>query len=153
MKDDEIPAAAYQPWRPMSNPQDIKTLGKLAEELGECQAAAMRCLIQGIEEHEPKTGYLNRLWLEDEIADVLANIELVVARFDLDKRRMEKRYAAKMPLLHAWHTEASNPSLAELRDAAMDNWLRRTPKLALSTILDEALQLAYDAGRAASTDS
>lgn len=106
MKDNEIPTVAYQPWHPMTDARDLKTLGKLGEELGECQAAAMRCVVQGIDESEPQTGYLNRHWLEDEIADVLANADLVIERFNLDRARIEKRAAAKKPLLLAWHSEA-----------------------------------------------
>lgn len=110
MKDKEIPNVVYQPWRPMTNARDLKTIGKLGEELGECQAAAMRCLIQGIDEREPETGYLNRHWLEDEVADVLVNAELVITRFGLDKDRIEKRSAAKKPLLLAWHNGADSDS-------------------------------------------
>lgn len=106
MNDDEIPAAAYQPWHPMTDPQDLKTLGKLGEELGECQAAAMRCLVQGIDEKEPKTGKVNRHWLEDEIADVAVNMTLVIERFGLDEARINKRAEAKEPLLRAWHDGA-----------------------------------------------
>lgn len=106
MKDHEIPKAAYQPWHPMTDPQDLKTLGKAQEELGECIAAIARCMIQGIEECEPKTGYLNRHWLEDEIADVLVNIDLVICRFALDNHRIDARQLAKRPLLLAWHKEA-----------------------------------------------
>ena len=106
MKDSEIPARAYNPWLPMTDARDIKTIGKLGEELGECQAAVMRCLIQGIDEKEPETGYPNRLWLEDEVADVLVNLTLVIDRFGLDIERIEKRANTKKPLLLAWHEGA-----------------------------------------------
>lgn len=66
----------------------------------------MRCLIQGIDENEPTTGYKNRYWLEDELADVMVNIELTIARFNLDAKRIESRKNAKRPLLLAWHNEA-----------------------------------------------
>ncbi len=108
MNDIEIIHCKNQPWKPMSNPRDIKTMGKLGEELGECQSAAMRCLIQGIEEKEPVTGKINRHWLEDEIADVLANVELVIERFALDQERIASRSASKKPLLLAWHIEADS---------------------------------------------
>lgn len=41
------------PWRPIQSPIDLKHLGKFGEELGECQAAVSRCIIQGIREKEP----------------------------------------------------------------------------------------------------
>ena len=106
MLDEEIPDAAYQPWRPMTDPVDLKVVGKLIEELGECVAAAARCQIQGIDESEPTTGVVNRVWLEDEIADVQCNIRIVVGRFKLDMDRIQARHDLKMPLLLAWHKEA-----------------------------------------------
>lgn len=95
------------PWRPMSAPIDLKHLGKLAEELGECGAAVARCLIQGIDEAEPVTGKVNREWLEDEIADVLANFELVGAHFGLDAERIVERAKSKIERLRAWHAMLS----------------------------------------------
>src|ERR1039458_1231647 len=82
---------ALNPWYPMSRPIDLKHMGKLGEELGEAQSAVSRCIIQGIDECEPITKKLNRTWLEDELADVLANIELVTRHFDLDRSRMGER--------------------------------------------------------------
>lgn len=91
------------PWRPMTKPIDLKHIGKLLEELGEATAAASRCAIQGIEESEPTTGKLNREWLEDELADVQANVQLVVAHFGLDWNRMAKRTGRKKVRLRQWH--------------------------------------------------
>ena len=91
------------PWQPMSIAIDIKHLGKLAEECGELTAAISRCLIQGIDEAEPETGKINRDWLQDEIADVLANIDLVCAHFNLDNTVINKRIYRKRKHLRAWH--------------------------------------------------
>lgn len=96
----------WQPWHPMSNPRDIKTLGKLGEELGEASAAVSRCLIQGIEEREPVSGVLNKNWLEDELADVWVNMQLVIERFGLDVERMHQRAGRKEAQLRGWHEEA-----------------------------------------------
>lgn len=96
-------AWALNPWVPMSVPIDVKHLGKLAEELSEAGAAVARCLIQGVEEREPVTGKLNREWLEDELADVMANIELVRRHFGLDQGRMNLRAQRKRRHLRAWH--------------------------------------------------
>lgn len=94
---------ALSPWRPMSRPIDLKHLGKLAEELGEAQAAVARCLIQGIAESEPVTHKPNREWLEDELADVQANIDLVKQHFALDEARMAERAERKKQHLAGWH--------------------------------------------------
>jgi len=88
----------------MTDPVDKKTLGKLLEELGECTSATARCLIQGIDEAEPITGKINRQWLQEEIADVYANLALTVERFNLDIDK--KRIDSKMTRLKNWHTLA-----------------------------------------------
>jgi NTP pyrophosphatase (non-canonical NTP hydrolase) len=95
---------ALNPWRPMSRPIDLKHLGKLAEELSEAGAAVSRCIIQGIDESEPVTHKPNREWLEDELADVLANIELVMRHFSLDYARMVTRKDRKIEHLRGWHS-------------------------------------------------
>lgn len=87
----------------MRNAVDLKHLGKLGEELGEATAATLRCLIQGIAEREPVTGVPNREWLENELADVRANIDLCCAHFKLDEVRMADRAEKKKSHLRAWH--------------------------------------------------
>jgi NTP pyrophosphatase (non-canonical NTP hydrolase) len=94
------------PWHPMSNAVDLKHLGKLAEELSEAGAAVARCIIQGIDEAEPVTGKINRQWLQDELADVLANIDLVVDQFKLDRLVMIRRQVRKKQHLRQWHALA-----------------------------------------------
>lgn len=91
------------PWHPMQEPVDLKHLGKLLEELGECTAAVSRCLIQGIAESEPVTGKLNRDWLQDEVADVRAGLELVTRHFGLDRSHIADRTARKIVHLSQWH--------------------------------------------------
>lgn len=94
------------PWHPIKNSVDLKHLGKLAEELGEAGAAVARCIIQGIDEKEPVTEVPNQQWLENELADVIANIDLVCDRFKLDKIRMAERSLRKKKHLTAWHDMA-----------------------------------------------
>lgn len=91
------------PWVPMSDKTDLRIIGKLLEELGEATAAASRCFIQGIDEKEPVTGKVNREWLEDELADVLCNIELVVEHFRLKRASMIARERIKREHLKGWH--------------------------------------------------
>jgi hypothetical protein len=94
---------ALNPWHPMTDPVAVKHLGKLAEELAEAGAATARCYIQGIDECEPVTKKPNREWLEDELADVRANIDLVMEHFWLDRVRMNERECRKKDHLRAWH--------------------------------------------------
>lgn len=91
------------PWHPMKDPVDLKHLGKLAEEVNELGSAIARCIIQGIDEVEPVTLKSNRQWLEDEIADVLAGIELATQRFNLNWMSIDTRKERKMAHLAAWH--------------------------------------------------
>lgn len=95
--------AKPSPWHPMTDVLDIKHIGKLQEETNELGAAAARCLIQGIDEAEPSTGKINRQWLQEEIADVLANIDLCIERFNLDEAAITKRKLRKKDFLRGWH--------------------------------------------------
>lgn len=91
------------PWHPMTDAVDLKCLGKLGEELGECSAAVARCIIQGVYEREPVTLKRNDTWLSEEIADVLANIDLVCVRFHLDRDWITDRADRKRAQLTLWH--------------------------------------------------
>lgn len=91
------------PWRPMKSAIDLKHLGKLGEELNECGSAVSRCIIQGIDEKEPITGKKNKFWLEEEIADVLANINLVIKHFGLNQSQIQERKVRKEKQLKSWH--------------------------------------------------
>ncbi|MEJ0047059.1 MAG: hypothetical protein WDN04_13790 [Rhodospirillales bacterium] len=99
------PPCKAKAWVPMSNPTDIRHIGKFQEELNEAGTAASRCLIQGIDEREPETGKLNREWLEDEIADVRATSELAIEHFELDEKRIRERAARKKLYLRSWHAK------------------------------------------------
>jgi hypothetical protein len=94
------------PWHPITDTVDLKHLGKLGEECNELGSAVSRIIIQGVDEAEPVTGKINREWLEDEIADVEANIELVKRRFSLDRNRIHRRRIRKMLHLAKWHAQA-----------------------------------------------
>lgn len=91
------------PWHPITNAVDLKHLGKFCEELGECVSATSRVIIQGLHEQEPVTGKVNSLWLCEEIADVLANIELVCEHFQLSREMMQPRIDKKKLHLKQWH--------------------------------------------------
>jgi len=97
---------AYNPWHPMTNSIDIKYLGKLGEECNELSSAIFRCLIQGIYEKEPTSGKQNKQWLTEEIADVFANINLVIDHFNLDEEFITKRALDKKARLKTWHDMA-----------------------------------------------
>lgn len=91
------------PWQPEQDRINLAVLGKMGEELGECVTVTNRCIIQGIDEREPETGVLNREWLMDEIADVIAAIRTGVAHFGLDQQSIDERVQTKIAHLQAWH--------------------------------------------------
>ena len=95
--------ACAEPVVPMSNPVDIKHIGKLLEELGEGVAAAARCLIQGIDGREPVTGKPNLQWFTEELADITANTKLCVQRCTLDMQAISTRAERKEDHLRKWH--------------------------------------------------
>lgn len=90
------------PWNPEQDPIRLKVLGKLTEELAEGAAAAARCMIQGIDESEPVTGKPNRTWLTEEVADILANVEIVIEHFALDAEAIALRASTKHEFLTTW---------------------------------------------------
>jgi NTP pyrophosphatase (non-canonical NTP hydrolase) len=94
------------PWQPIDSKLELKILGKLGEEVSELATVVCRCIIQGVDEVQPVTGKSNRLWLEEEIADVLANISIAMARYHLDGDFITKRADAKIDYLTSWHEMA-----------------------------------------------
>lgn len=92
-------------WVPISNKVDLAHLGKLGEEASALSGIAHRCIIQGLRNGEanPDTGKLNIEALEDEIANVMAQCQMNVARFDLNKERIAIRAARKVRMKQAWH--------------------------------------------------
>lgn len=94
------------PWHPDTNSSNQKYYLKLMEELAEALSATARCQMQGIDEAEPSTGKINREWLEEELADVVANIHLVTEHFNLDGFKMMVRVSKKIEHLSKWHKMA-----------------------------------------------
>jgi hypothetical protein len=93
---------APSPWQPIQDKPLQAALGKLAEELAEAGAAVARCLIQGLDECEPVTKVPNRVWLENELADVQAAAAIVMTHYELDQKRMLVRQIRKMEHLTEW---------------------------------------------------
>jgi hypothetical protein len=90
------------PWNPETSQHRLAVLGKLAEEGSEVATAAVRCIIQGIDECEPVTGKSNREWLEDEIADIMAQCNLAVTALGLSHGRIVQRVKRKMDYTGSW---------------------------------------------------
>lgn len=103
MEDKDIPVHdAPSDWQPITSKVELAILGKFGEELCEAGASVFRCIIQGVDEKEPKTHKVNKEWLEDEIADVLALMAFVRDHFALDNERVNKRIAMKRAYKAPW---------------------------------------------------
>lgn len=89
-------------WQPITNKHDLAVLGKLGEEVGELSAAIFRCVIQGINEQEPRTHKINKQWLQDEIADAMAMQIIAVSRLGLDLQAILDRRDRKMAYKQPW---------------------------------------------------
>jgi len=114
---DDHTKQAVSPWTGEPDPVLRAALGKLCEELGECTAAASRCGIQGVHEVEPETKVANLHWLENEIADVLAAIEVLVERLP-SMNIADARRRGKAAHFRRWHAqiEPKPPQRRDWRD-------------------------------------
>jgi hypothetical protein len=90
------------PWSPITDPLKLKILGKCAEESAELGNILARIIIQGFDESDPRSGKPNKEALEDEGADVMATLGLVIEHFGLDYNRMMQRSLDKASRLQTW---------------------------------------------------
>jgi NTP pyrophosphatase (non-canonical NTP hydrolase) len=92
------------PWYPERDVNSLRALGKTLEELGELTSAVARCLIQGVNEVEPISRKPNRLWLEQEIADVQTQLAILVEHFHLDTQAIATRTRKKYDQMQEWRS-------------------------------------------------
>lgn len=89
-------------WVPVQDPHLLRRMGKLGEEVNELGCVASRIIIQGIDEFDPSSGDKNRLRLEKEIADVLAQCYCCIAELGLDDDYIQKRKERKIHAMGVW---------------------------------------------------
>lgn len=99
-------------WIPTTDLMMLRRMGKLGEELGELQSVTARCIIQGIDEVDPGSGKVNRQRLQEELADVQAQIGCTVQALQLDQDFMARRTARKIELMSEWEAMFSEPGAA-----------------------------------------
>lgn len=92
----------YEMWIPTQDIIAQKIMGKFLEEGGESISAVARALIQGIDGKEPTSGKPNRVWVEDELADLWALMTHLEQYYDLDLDRMAQRTEVKYNRLSEW---------------------------------------------------
>ena len=96
-------------WIPTTNLAMLRRMGKLGEELGELQAVAARCIIQGIDEIDPASNLPNRVRLTDEIADVYAQLDVTMTMLDLDRQVIQQRRERKTGYMREWEAMFAEP--------------------------------------------
>ncbi len=89
------------PWMPEQDRLRLAVLTKLAEECNELSGRAVRCIAQGIDELDPKSGLSNRDEMRREIADVKACIRVTEKFFEL--LAMLTREEDKRDGYRRWH--------------------------------------------------
>jgi len=90
------------PWAPDTTPHQKRRIGKSVEELGELLGVCGRLDIQAVDAIDPGTGKTNRQRLQEEIADVLAQLPLTIEAFRLDREFIANRIATKQRQMHEW---------------------------------------------------
>lgn len=91
-----------QPWKPDADPRQARRIGKTTEEAGELIAVLARIAIQGLDAIDPSSGKSNRQRLEEEMADLYAQMELTMDYLALDRPRMSARACEKRRQMNAW---------------------------------------------------
>lgn len=89
-------------WVPTTDLMELRRFGKSLEELCELGAVMARCIIQGIDEVDPASGKVNRQRLEEETADVYAQLAENMDRFGLDAQTMGLREIKKRGYMQEW---------------------------------------------------
>lgn len=103
-------------WIPTTDLLMLRRMGKLQEELSELGGVAARCVIQGIDEVDPGSGDVNRLRLEQEIADVYAQLDETISRLGLRADFIGERREYKRGLMHEWEAFFTAPIQEEPKD-------------------------------------
>ena len=89
-------------WHVDTNEMNLRRLGKTLEELSELSAVVSRIIIQGIDERDPSSRKVNRRRLEEEIADVFAQVELLCHHFSLNSDFIVSRVDEKLNQMSQW---------------------------------------------------
>lgn len=95
-------SAPMQPWAPTLTPHQTRRAGKTLEELSELASVLARIQIQGLDDIDISSGKTNRQRLEEEAADVYAQLRLTCKSFDLDRIAILARVEKKLALMAEW---------------------------------------------------
>lgn len=93
---------ALNKWIPESSPKILRRVGKTSEEAAELLKVCSRITIQGIGGRDPENGKTNTQALTEEIADVLAQCNVCIDTFGLDREVIRRRVTHKEALMAKW---------------------------------------------------
>ena len=91
-------------WVPTTNLLHLRRFGKSLEEVNELGAVLARCIVQGIDEIDPASGKTNRQRLEEELADVQAQIVCTTHDLGLNQDLMQERMHRKIGYMRDWES-------------------------------------------------
>jgi NTP pyrophosphatase (non-canonical NTP hydrolase) len=96
-----------QKWVPTTNGIILRRMGKLGEELAELSNVTNRVIIQGLYQVDPSSQKVNKLRLEEEVADVWAQILVTMKALQLDREMIEARVENKVDQMQEWEQKFS----------------------------------------------
>lgn len=121
------------PWKPDTSPRQARRIGKTSEEVNELGAVLARISIQGVDEVDPASGKTNRQRMVEEMADVMAQIELNLDFFEINDAAhiaFERRVIEKKRQMREWEAHflqadaLLTPDPANQTDSAVDRYIQ-----------------------------
>ena len=91
-------------WTSTTDLKVLRRVGKAQEELNELGCVLARVIIQGIDEIDPGSGKVNRQRLTEEVADVQAQLQLIISQFNLDGLYINGRCSEKKRQMAEWES-------------------------------------------------
>lgn len=89
-------------WHVEEDKYRLRRLGKALEENNELGAVLARCIIQGVDEIDPSSGKTNRQRMQEEIADVFTQLDLLIDCFELKDVGLLERIRDKRDIMNKW---------------------------------------------------
>lgn len=90
------------PLTPINNVTYLKIIGESIDEHCELSSAIEKCILNYAAESESITRNLSRAWLDEDVADVVPNLELLVSRFNFNETLIIDRPVIKKERLIEW---------------------------------------------------
>lgn len=109
----DIPKDGPSDWRREPSERLNALILKLGEESGELSVRCIRAAMQGIREIDPDSKRTNLAHIEDEIADVCAQLQLFGEFIEVNSTaitdREKRKYRFKLPWIKALPDQSPNP--------------------------------------------